>query len=230
MRGSDFQVHRWPSPDRLDDILAIVHAAFVSFDPPSCALNETLDDLAARFRRETMLVAQAGRALVGSVFCARNDSPLYLTRLAVLPTWRGRGTGRALMRAAEEEARRLGANRLTLRVRKGLPGNRAYFERLGFPATGEGQDPGRPPYHVMQRTMTRRNRPPGGEILEQGLGGWRIEVFTRTRVNPSLCGRGSCGDVRRLNAQQTLGACAYAIAFFRLSSTLSRKPVVESHF
>ncbi|HEX5507263.1 MAG TPA: hypothetical protein VFX37_02045, partial [Pseudolabrys sp.] len=88
MGGSNFQVHRWSSPGRLDDILAMVHAAFAGLDPPSGVLKETLDDLAARFRRETFLVAQASHELVGSIFCARKDAGLYLTRLAVLPAWR----------------------------------------------------------------------------------------------------------------------------------------------
>jgi hypothetical protein len=43
--------------------------------------------------------------------------------------------------------------RLTLRVRVNLPANRNYFERAGFTVTGQGQDPGRPPFEVMDRPL-----------------------------------------------------------------------------
>jgi len=87
------------------------------------------------------------------VFCALKGDELYLTRMAVLPAWRERGVGRALLAAAEAEARRGGKQRLALRVRQNLPGNRRYFERRGFTVTGEGRDRGRPPYYVMQGPM-----------------------------------------------------------------------------
>ncbi len=148
-----FNVMRWDKAERLDELLAVVHDAFRDFEPPSGVLNETLEHLTARFRSETFFVAQAGGDIIGSIFCARKDGALYLTRMAVLPAWRKRGVGRALMAAVEAEARRIGAARLTLRVRKNLPGNRVYFERFGFAVTGEGQDPGRPPYDAMERAL-----------------------------------------------------------------------------
>jgi len=148
-----FQIQRWTTPERLDGLLAAVHHAFRELEPPSSVLSETLADLALRFGRETFLVALAGETIVGSVFCARKDDSLYLTRLAVLPAWRRHGVGGALMRGTEDEARRIGARRLTLRVRKSLPINLAYFAGLGFIVTGEGQDPGRPPYDTMARVL-----------------------------------------------------------------------------
>ncbi|MGB7259725.1 MAG: GNAT family N-acetyltransferase [Pseudolabrys sp.] len=150
----NYSVRRWTAPERLDELLAVVHSAFREFEPPSGVLKETLDHLTARFHNETFLVALAGNDIIGSVFCARKDDALYLTRMAVVPAWRKRGVGRALMQGAEEEARRIGMRRLTLRVRKNLPDNRAYFARFGFLVTGEGQDSGRPPYDAMERALT----------------------------------------------------------------------------
>ena len=148
------EVRRWPSADRLDDIMAMVHAAFGGFEPPSGVLKETVADLARRQREGLVLVAMEGQSFVGSVFCARKDDSLYLTRMAVLPARQKRGIGAVLMRAAEAEARALGLNKLSLRIRKNLPGNRRYFEAFGFVLTGEGQDPGRPPYHVFERQFS----------------------------------------------------------------------------
>jgi predicted N-acetyltransferase YhbS len=144
---------RWTQAARLDDILAMVHAAFGAFEPPSGVLDETVVDLARRLRENIVFVAQAGDEFVGSVFCTVQGDALYLARLATAPAWRRRGVAAALLSACEAEARRIGARRLTLRVRLTLPENRAYFERAGFSVTGRGQDPGRTPYLTMERRL-----------------------------------------------------------------------------
>ena len=151
-----FSGSRLTAADRLDELLGLVHAAFAGFEPPSSVLHETAADLARRLREGPVLVAEADGKFIGSVFAGRQDDALYLTRLAVASRWRKQGVGRALVGAAEGEARAAGLRRLTLRVRINLPGNRAYFERLGFAVTGQGQDPGRPPYHAMARVLGRR--------------------------------------------------------------------------
>jgi predicted N-acetyltransferase YhbS len=150
-----FTVICWTSPDRLDEILAMLNSAFAGFEPPSGVLNETVTDLAARQRNGLVLVAQAGSEFIGSMFCETKDDALYLTRMASGPGWRKLGIGRALLQAADGEARRLGLKRLSLRVRVTLPGNLAYFKRAGFVVTGTGQDPGRTPYISMQRLLDR---------------------------------------------------------------------------
>ena len=58
-----FTVSRWTTADRLGDIMAMIHAAFGAFEPPSGVLNETVADLAARQRDGFVLVAQAGERL-----------------------------------------------------------------------------------------------------------------------------------------------------------------------
>ena len=134
--------------------MAMVHAAFGGLSPPSGVLKETVADLAKRQRDGLVLVAMDGTGFVGSVFCARKNDSLYLTRMAVLPARQKQGIGAALMVAAEAEARALGLDKLSLHIRKNLPGNRRYFESFGFVLTGEGQDQGRPPYHVFERHFT----------------------------------------------------------------------------
>jgi predicted N-acetyltransferase YhbS len=158
-----FRIHRWTTSERLGDIMAMIHTAFAGFEPPSGVLNETVADLATRQRDGLVLVAQAGERFIGSVFCARKGDALYLTRLACAPDWRRRGVGRALMAAAESEARAGGAARLTLRVRVTLPDNLAYFARAGFAVTGEGQEDGRTPFYTMER---RLSSPPGAHSTD----------------------------------------------------------------
>ncbi len=57
---------------------------------------------------------------------------LNIHDLAVLPQHRGKGVGRALLRAVEEHARRRGCCRLTLEVRDDNTTGRTLYRRVGF--------------------------------------------------------------------------------------------------
>jgi GNAT superfamily N-acetyltransferase len=148
-----YTVRRWTSSERLDDIMAMVHAAFEGLSPPSGVLKETTADLAQRQRDGFVLVVLEKDEFIGSVFCAVKGDSLYLTRMATRPDHWGDGVGRAMLRAAQDEARRMGLPKLTLHVRKNLPGNRDYFARVGFVIIGEGQEEGRTPFDVMEKVL-----------------------------------------------------------------------------
>ena len=57
---------------------------------------------------------------------------IHINNVAVLPQYRGRGLGTALMRHILAEGRRLGARRATLEVRRSNEDARRLYERLGF--------------------------------------------------------------------------------------------------
>ncbi len=65
-----------------------------------------------------------------STFAARRL--LNVHDLAVLPAFRGRGVGRALLNAAEEHARTRGCAKLTLEVREDNARARGLYEERGF--------------------------------------------------------------------------------------------------
>jgi ribosomal protein S18 acetylase RimI-like enzyme len=84
------------------------------------------------------LLAFANDTPVGLAVCFRGLSTfralplLNIHDLAVLPPYRGKGIGRALLQAAEELARLQGCCRLTLEVLESNAGARALYRRFGF--------------------------------------------------------------------------------------------------
>jgi ribosomal protein S18 acetylase RimI-like enzyme len=99
------------------------------------------------FFRETSgpadhLVAELDGAVVGYVRLgfptplASNAHVRQIRGLAVADAARGNGVGRALVRAAVEEARRLGARRVTLRVLGHNTAARGLYESEGFVVEG----------------------------------------------------------------------------------------------
>jgi ribosomal protein S18 acetylase RimI-like enzyme len=91
---------------------------------------------------EDYLVAEAAGRVVGYVRIGRptplasNTHVLQIQGLAVAEEARGRGLGRALIRAAVTEARRRGARRLSLRVLGHNAPARALYESEGFAVEG----------------------------------------------------------------------------------------------
>ena len=141
-------------------IYEVTKAAYEEYrgvlDPPSGVSREALESVQDFLREGGSILALMDNTAVGAVrYERRDDGSLYVGRLAVLPSHRRRGIGRALMAAVEEEARRMGLTRITLGVRIQLPLNRAFYESLGYRADGRGSHPGydRPTWLHMSKTL-----------------------------------------------------------------------------
>jgi predicted N-acetyltransferase YhbS len=124
---------------RRDDaarIVSVIQRAFVQYDgvlvPPSGAMSETADSVAARLADESCVLAISGTILVGCVFYKEFGGHLYFSRLAVLPDRRGGGIARRLIAAVEAAAHDRGIAAVTLGVRIALPENLAFFTMLGY--------------------------------------------------------------------------------------------------
>jgi GNAT superfamily N-acetyltransferase len=115
---------------------ALIRTAFaaqpVPTNPPLSALRETAGAVGGHLQGGGGAVAEVNGAAIGTLLWAERDGSLYLRRLAVDPAWRRRGIARALLGAAEAEARRRGLGRLRLSTRLVLTGNRRLFAALGF--------------------------------------------------------------------------------------------------
>jgi len=126
-------------------ILELLLAAFAQYrdklQPESGTFRESEETIADRLAKESCVVAEAAGRFVGAIFFADKGDHLYLSRLSVLPEWRGRGLAGRLIGAVEAAAHAQGRQRVALGVRIALPGNIALFERLGYRAKEREQVP-----------------------------------------------------------------------------------------
>jgi predicted N-acetyltransferase YhbS len=134
------------APEDAAPVAALICAAFaaqsVVTDPLPSALRVTEAGVAAHLMAGSGVVAEVGTALVGSALWVAQGGGLYLGRLAVAPTWRRRGLGRALVAAAEVAARNAGLPVLRLSTRLALLDNRRLFATCGFVETTCEAHPG----------------------------------------------------------------------------------------
>ena len=125
---------------------SVVRMAFaaqsVVTDPLPSALRITAADVARHLGTGSGAVAEAGSELTGAVLWAEGDGVLYLTRMAVVPAWRGRGIAKALVAAAEAAARAMELPRIRLSTRLALLDNRRLFAACGFVETTRETHPG----------------------------------------------------------------------------------------
>jgi ribosomal protein S18 acetylase RimI-like enzyme len=109
------------------------------YDPERKFFNE-------KTKPEDVLVAQVDGRIAGYAKLSRvheipaSDHVLHLNGLSVLPEFRRRGIGRALLDAVAAEARARGARRLTLRVLGHNEGARTLYEQSGFVVEGVLRD------------------------------------------------------------------------------------------
>ena len=86
-----------------------------------------------------------------AIGCARLLPDGHLGRMAVLPAWRGRGVGRALLAAALAAARRCGHTMLRLSAQTHAA---AFYARAGFVAVGDQYDEAGIPHVAMEKDVS----------------------------------------------------------------------------
>ena len=140
------------------DLIRIAFAAQpIVTRPPSSALKETTESIAAWIEAGGGFGLSDGPDLVALLLWAERDGGLYCGRLAVRPAFRGKGLARRLIAAAEDEARRRGLSRVDARVRLELPDNLALFQSCGFVEAGRDAHPGfaKPTILLLEKRLDR---------------------------------------------------------------------------
>jgi len=147
------------SPDNPDlpAILPLIRDSFAfmegRIDPPS-SMHRLTEESIRQHASDAELWA-IGRPPHAVVFLTPKADCLYLGKLAVEASQRGRGLARRLVELAEDRARALGLEALELQTRVELVENHAAFGRMGFVKTDETAHPGydRPTSITMQKRL-----------------------------------------------------------------------------
>jgi ribosomal protein S18 acetylase RimI-like enzyme len=150
---------REAAEEEVEDLVDLIHSAFEEYygrlDPPSGAHAEDEASLLAKLRRGGAYIAFKNSEPAGCVLYQPEADHVYMERLSVLPAYRGRGIGRALVEAVEAHARRLGLPCVRLGVRAEPVENRDYYQRLGYQVQREMAHAGydRLTYYVYEKVF-----------------------------------------------------------------------------
>jgi len=160
--GRSSHVQILVSPPRFSDwtgLLALLHSAYAfmasRIDPPSSLLRMDVEQLRQKAREEVLIIALDDQRLVGCAFARLREDCLYVGKVAVDESVRGRGMARKLMQAAETLARESARPFLELETRIELIENHEVFAALGFYKVAESSHPGfdRPTSITMRKAV-----------------------------------------------------------------------------
>lgn len=149
-----------PGYPHWDAVLRLILDAFAfmegRIDPPSSAHRLTVAGMAAQARTGAVWVIEEAGRPVACLFTKPQGDALYLGKLAVAASHRGRGLARLLIATAEAEARARDLAWLELQTRIELTENHAAFARLGFAKAAETAHPGydRPTSITLRRPLS----------------------------------------------------------------------------
>lgn len=191
-------------PEAADVVLSVVREAFADrppLDPPTDALSETEESMAARLAAGAGLVARVDGQPVGAlVLDAEPDGrTVHLRRVGLTPAARGQGVAIALVRAALRAATELGegrAERVVVVAREELPHTARFWRQQGFAETAR-----RSPYVELARALPRRFAVPTAEDMRDLAG----RVATLLRAGDVLVLSGDLG-AGKTTFTQGLGA------------------------
>jgi ribosomal protein S18 acetylase RimI-like enzyme len=101
--------------------------------PPSGALSETIDDIIKKISNNGgAIIAQIEGSDVGSAQFVFQDNFVYIGRVSVLPSHRGRGIGKRMVNYIEAHAKEKGVHESRLGVRLSIPSNVAFYQKLSY--------------------------------------------------------------------------------------------------
>jgi tRNA threonylcarbamoyladenosine biosynthesis protein TsaE len=146
-------VVRRVGPDAAGTVAALIREAFADrepLDPPTAALAETSDSVAALLEGAGGLVAELDGRPVGTLVLDERLEPgaLHLRRFGLTPAARGQGVAGALVRNALLAAGELDVARIVVEAREELPATIEFWQSQGFVETAH-----RPPYVELARPV-----------------------------------------------------------------------------
>jgi tRNA threonylcarbamoyladenosine biosynthesis protein TsaE len=127
-------------PEAAAEVVAIIHDAFghrPGLDPPSTALDETAESVAAALGAGGGLLAMLDGRPVGALLMEPTEESLVLRRVSVCPDAQRHGVAWTLRAAAETVASRRGFARVHVSARAELPATVRFWARGGYRQVAE---------------------------------------------------------------------------------------------
>ena len=90
------------------------------------------EDYSEVIANRRVTVAESHGTIVGLIVLAVDDEGFLIDNVAVDPSYRGKGLGRALLEFAEAEARRAGFDSIYLYTHEKMTENVAIYSRIGY--------------------------------------------------------------------------------------------------
>jgi tRNA threonylcarbamoyladenosine biosynthesis protein TsaE len=118
-----------------EDVVSLIHAGFGArqvLDPPSTALDESVESVSAALSDHGGLLAVADSGPVGALLFQPHAELLGMRRVSVHPAAQGMGVAGALVGTAERVAHERGYDGLRLTARSELPATLEFWRHLGY--------------------------------------------------------------------------------------------------
>jgi ribosomal protein S18 acetylase RimI-like enzyme len=114
-------------------VAALVNAAYGHYVERIGMLPRPMtDDYAEVIANRRVTVAESYGNIVGVIVLTVDDEGFLIDNVAVEPSHRGEGLGRALLEFAEAEARRTGFDSIHLYTHEKMTENLALYSRIGY--------------------------------------------------------------------------------------------------
>jgi ribosomal protein S18 acetylase RimI-like enzyme len=114
-------------------VAALVNAAYGHYLERIGMLPRPMtDDYAEVIANQQVTVAESHGTIVGVIVLTVEDEGFLVDNVAVDPSLRGKGLGRALLEFAEAEARRAGFDSIYLYTHEKMTENLALYSRIGY--------------------------------------------------------------------------------------------------
>ena len=141
-QDSSLQI-RLASASDADSIAAVLHAAFVEYEPrytPGgfAATTPSAEQINQRLSEGPIWVALHGDRVVGTISAVSKEQGCYVRGMAIIPSARGQRIGERLLEQVERFALEQGAHRLYLSTTPFLERAIRLYEHYGFQRSAEG--------------------------------------------------------------------------------------------
>jgi len=114
-------------------VAALVNAAYSHYVERIGMLPRPMtDDYVEVITKRNVTLAESDGAIVGMIVLTVDDEGFLIDNVAVDPSHRGRGLGRALLEFAEAEAWRAGFDSIYLYTHEKMTENLAIYSKLGY--------------------------------------------------------------------------------------------------